>query len=94
MNRNAEENELFNADDANKILNFVQQNSRAEKIIIHCDMGKSRSTAVAAALSKILTGDDKLFFNSSSARMMRWIPNMRVYRTILDEYYNKNGTLV
>jgi hypothetical protein len=40
----------------------------------------SRSPAVAAALSKVLTGDDAAFFGG------RYRPNMRVYRTLLEAH--------
>lgn len=78
--RMVEESELFNTDQAKQILEFVKKHPTAERIIVHCDMGLSRSPAVAAALSKIMTDDDMIFFK-------RYDPNMRVYRTILNEHY-------
>jgi predicted protein tyrosine phosphatase len=78
---------LFSAAQAREILDFVRANPTAEQIIVHCDAGRCRSTATAAALSKILTGDDKIFFDSPLARMRQWSPNMRVYRTILNEHF-------
>ncbi len=43
-----------------------------------CDAGMSRSPAVAAALGRVLNGDDSSFFAG------RYRPNMRVYRMMLD----------
>lgn len=49
-----------------------------EELIIHCDAGQSRSPAVAAALDKVLHGDDS-----------RWWKGFRfnylVYETLLNE---------
>lgn len=51
-------------------------------MVLHCDAGMSRSPGVAAALSKVLVGDDSQFFK-------RYRPNMRVYRTLLERYYDQ-----
>ncbi len=74
------ESECFQPEQARQILALVKTWPEAERLIVHCDAGYSRSPAVAAAISKILTGDDESFFK-------RYRPNMRVYRTILEEYY-------
>lgn len=45
--------------------------------MIHCLMGQSRSSAVAAAIYKIFSNqDDSYFFDKHT-------PNRKVYRTIL-----------
>jgi len=47
-------------------------------IICHCEAGISRSAGVAAALSKLLTGDDEFYFK-------RYRPNSVVYKHVLKE---------
>ena len=75
----------FQKDDAKNILDFVKRNlNLCDNIFIHCCAGISRSTGVAAALSKVLNGNDEYYFK-------RYCPNMLVYRTILDYYYNEYG---
>lgn len=78
--RMIEESELFNVKQAEQILEFVNKHPTAGRIIVHCDMGWSRSPAVAAALSKIMTNDDMIFFK-------RYDPNMRVYRTLINTHF-------
>jgi predicted protein tyrosine phosphatase len=70
----------FSPVQARQVLDAIKQHPHAEELIVHCDAGLSRSPGVAAALSKILTGDDRYFFS-------RYHPNMRVYRTLLEEHY-------
>jgi predicted protein tyrosine phosphatase len=68
---------LFDEDDAKEILAFVDlHKNHIESIIVHCEGGMSRSPGVAAALSKLLTGDDTRFFKSKT-------PNMLVYSTLI-----------
>jgi hypothetical protein len=55
-----------------------------DEIVINCEAGISRSAAIAAALSKILTGDDKVFFD-------QFIPNRHIYRTILTEWQKQQA---
>ena len=75
------EAELFSREQAARIWDFVlQHRTEVERLIVHCDAGMSRSPAVAAAISKALTGDDTAFFGG------RYRPNMRVYRALLDAY--------
>ena len=76
--------DLFQPSQAKEILTFVDAHPTAERFIVHCDAGLSRSPAVAAALSKILYGDDSRFFR-------QYHPNMLVYRSILDAHYNKEN---
>jgi predicted protein tyrosine phosphatase len=85
--RDQYEAQCFNQDHARQILWLVKAFPTAERLIVHCDAGLSRSPAVAAAFSKILTGDDSRFFKQYS-------PNSRVYRSILDEHFaqeNEHG---
>jgi predicted protein tyrosine phosphatase len=78
--RDQYEANCFQPAQARQILAAVKAHPEAKRLIVHCDAGFSRSPAVAAALSKILTGDDSYFFK-------RYLPNSRVYRTILEEHY-------
>lgn len=76
------ENELkvMTKEDAVKIHNFVENLSEdVEKLIIHCYAGASRSVAVAAAISKVKFGDDRIYFKDGC-------PNMHVYNMVLEAY--------
>lgn len=75
------ESDLFSASHADAVWDFVLAH-RADivRVVLHCDAGMSRSPGVAAALAKVLVGDDTELF-------ARYRPNMRVYRTLLDRYY-------
>ncbi len=72
------EPEMFQPEHAKLIREFVESNKNVERFIVHCDAGWSRSPAVAAAISKMLTNDDVYFFN-------RYHPNRRVYNMILND---------
>ncbi len=76
----SKDSECFQPAQARQILALVKTYPEAQRLIVHCDAGHSRSPAVAAALSKILVGDDADYF-------LRYRPNMRVYRTILEEHF-------
>jgi predicted protein tyrosine phosphatase len=70
---------LFSRAQAEEIWAFVRAHlTGLERIVVHCDAGVSRSPAVAAALSRVLTGDDAEFFAG------RYEPNERVYRMLLE----------
>jgi len=71
--------ELFTREQAASILRAVKRHANAERIIVHCGAGLSRSPAIAAALTKILGGDDSGYFK-------RYMPNMWVYRLLLEEH--------
>lgn len=75
----------FNKGLARQILDFVNNHiSEAEAIVVQCGAGFSRSVAVASALSKIINHlDDDVF--------SRGVPNMLVYVTMLDAYYEQNN---
>jgi len=80
---------LFTDEHAMHIANFVLENKDSIGILIcHCDAGISRSSGVAAAIQRALTGDDKEIFNDK-----RYIPNMHVYRKVLDAFLGKGVTL-
>lgn len=72
---------LFYVEHAKQILNFINDKINSiGAIICHCDAGWSRSAGTGASLSKIINGEDDLFFKNYG-------PNMLVYTTILTEYY-------
>jgi hypothetical protein len=68
-------------EDARKILEFVEKNKdKVDMFVVHCNAGISRSSGTVAALSFIYNGDAAWVFSDR-----RYIPNMLVYKTILDE---------
>lgn len=75
---------LFDKKEAKRILYWVNKYlDYVNVIVVNCEAGISRSSGVAAALSKILNGDDNYYFKN-------YCPNMLVYRTILNEYYGED----
>lgn len=69
---------LFDAMKADHILDFWSGAPKdVAAMYIHCDAGQCRSPAIAAALQKIETGSDDVWFATKR-------PNMLVYRTILE----------
>lgn len=80
------EQDLMSSDEAKAIVDFVERN-KDKYIIVHCDAGISRSSAVAAAILKYYTGDDSRIFDNH-----RYSPNMWVYRKVLEELYENGRT--
>ncbi|MFA5025412.1 MAG: hypothetical protein WC503_02825 [Candidatus Shapirobacteria bacterium] len=79
---------LFNKSHAKRILSFVDQwKDRIDEIVINCNAGFSRSPGVAAALSKIINGDDEEYFR-------KYNPNRLVYRTILETYQKEKENVL
>jgi predicted protein tyrosine phosphatase len=69
---------------AAEILDFVANVwDRAEAFLIHCDVGLSRSPAVAAALSRIYYGDDGPWFELD-------FPNRLVYDVLMQTHSRKS----
>lgn len=79
------EAQLSQPEDAKQVMDLVEAHPEAEHILVHCTAGISRSSAVAAALHKILNGSDEAIFNNK-----RYRPNMRVYRMMLNEWYDRH----
>ena len=76
---------IFDEGQAIQILDFVSKMwDEVDCFLIHCDMGQSRSPAVAAAIENIYygSGADQYWFNTKT-------PNMLVYRKLLDVYHEK-----
>lgn len=69
---------VFQEEQALQILDFVDSMfGKVDHLLIHCEAGRSRSPAVAAAISKIYANDDMHWFRY-------YTPNMLVYRRILN----------
>lgn len=65
---------LFHEDQAYDILDFVNQYWESiHTLLVHCDMGISRSSAVAAVISRLKFGEEEEFFEEP------FDPNPRVY---------------
>ena len=81
-----DEARAFNEDHAQRILDFVQQVwDRIDVLMVHCEEGNSRGPAVAAAISRVYLGEDKVYFMPYT-----YWPNRLVYRILL-ETANKRG---
>lgn len=75
--------DLMSDEDAKTVVDFVEM-YEDKRILVHCDAGISRSSAVAAAILKHYTGDDSMIFDS------RWYnPNRWVYRKVLEAFNNE-----
>ena len=78
---------LFTIKDAKKVLEFIQKHiGSVDFFLVHCHAGISRSAGVAAALSKIYNKDDSHIFTCG-----KYLPNMFVYKTILNEYFSNQN---
>lgn len=78
---------LFDTSKARQILQFVMKyKDEVDSIICQCQAGISRSAGTAAALSKILNGDDMWVFKNP-----KYFPNTFVYHTLMAEYYLITG---
>lgn len=74
---------VFDEQLARRILNFfIAHRHKAKLVIAHCDAGQCRSPAVVAALQKITTGDDEIWFKTKR-------PNRLVYRTMLNHAHSR-----
>ncbi len=86
MGKDVPEEHLCQPTDAQAIVDLIDAHPTAERVVVHCTAGKSRSAAVAAALMKAIEGDDGPIFNNP-----RYKPNMRVYRMVLNAWHDKHG---
>lgn len=70
-------------EDATKIVSFVHEVEKEDIdfIIVNCEAGISRSSGVAAAISKYLINDDNQFFGN------RYVPNIACYRKVLNKFF-------
>jgi predicted protein tyrosine phosphatase len=53
--------------------------NRIAVLMVHCEEGNSRGPAVAAAISRIYLGDDRIYFLP-----YMYQPNQLVYRVLMD----------
>lgn len=68
---------LFTAEQAVQIINFIRRNHhRADRLLVHCYAGQSRSMAVGAFAVKMLGGNNQRYFEVAN-------PNQLVYQTLL-----------
>lgn len=44
--------DLFSADQAQQVIDFIHDNANAKRIIVHCNMGVSRSAGIALFISE------------------------------------------
>jgi hypothetical protein len=76
----------FTASQAAELLSFVEQVwDRVEVLLIHCEVGMSRSPGVAAALSQINYGDDGPWGEYD-------FPNSLVYQRLVDGHQQRCAT--
>lgn len=77
---------LFTKEQAKQVLDFANEMMpKIETMLVHCEMGLSRSPAIAAALENIFygKGSEATYFN-------KYIPNVLVYKTITEVYYGSS----
>lgn len=73
---------VFNRHMAQKIIKFFKiYKDKITLVICQCEAGISRSAGIAGALAKSIGQDDSYFFK-------HYLPNMLVYRLILEETLN------
>lgn len=70
----------FNVKHAKQIKRFMKKISKKDTIYCLCDAGISRSSAVAAALSKYYNGNDSNIWND-----WHYKPNKHIYTMLLKE---------
>ena len=76
---------LMTKDHAESICRFVRLwQTKVETMVVHCEQGMSRSPAVAAAICKVLGGDDREFFRE-------YAPNPYIYQLTLRAGQKANG---
>jgi predicted protein tyrosine phosphatase len=69
-----------------RIVEYIKNvQNKADKIIVHCEAGISRSAGVGAAIMKYLNDNDWPVFDKP-----RYRPNMTCYRTVLNAFYDSD----
>lgn len=68
----------FSMAQAAQVWDFVQTHRDVDTLLVHCTMGLCRSPAIAAAVDKVLGGDDNHWFVTKK-------PNRRVHLCMLKE---------
>lgn len=73
--------------DAKSIVDFVELTwGKVDYLVVHCEMGISRSSGVVAAIEKYKNGSDMEIFENKE-----YVPNMTCYRLVLNEFYNRES---
>ena len=78
---------IFDVEKANVMLDFVESVwDKIDVLLIHCEMGMSRSPGIGAALAYCYHGPatEKVFFN-------RYTPNVCVYNLLVEQYFTRRG---
>ena len=57
---------MFSEEDAKRIISFVQAHRDVDSLVVHCYAGQSRSRAVAAFCTKLLTGKDSKYLGKTN----------------------------
>jgi len=70
---------IMSEEDGKQVAEFVEKNKDVDLLIVQCDAGISRSSGMAAAILKHLTGDDSQIFEDEN-----FIPNRWVYKKTLE----------
>lgn len=75
------QDKAFNHQQAQQIFDFLKAVPDIQALLVHCEMGLSRSPAIAAAIAHTMYGPEasKVYFN-------RFTPNHFVYKTMLEQY--------
>lgn len=75
----------FNKKQAVEIIEFINFHlENIEGLIVNCEAGVSRSPAIAAAIALLLGQDNQIYFK-------KYLPNMYVYRTLIDTFFEEYG---
>lgn len=77
---------LFSKKHVSEIYDFVDKNRGAEQIVIHCNAGVSRSSAVALGIANYLD-DEETYLKLKQIK--RYLPNPRVLALMRGETFNQ-----
>ena len=65
---------IFSVEHGRQVLAFLEKNKTAQRICVCCDSGQSRSTAMAAAITRYFGADDMPIWENP-----KYHPNLSVY---------------
>lgn len=83
--------EVFSAQQAEQILELAKRHADASELIVHCQMGQSRSAAIALFLSEHLSLP--CFKEQTPVTAMTWLGyNKKVYSTLAAACYGPVGS--
>ena len=70
---------------AKRVVDFVcKWKEKIDLIVVHCGAGISRSAGVAAAIGKVINGDDNFIFKNP-----KFVPNRNCYRQTLNAFIER-----